>query len=131
MALKFSASSIALTCLSIGIPNADIFLAPSSNMVLIKPAFADVRAQQKRTYFRFAPKVLGYLIGMVQVKERFLYSSILVAATMPVISKAPLRKMIGLQFQSSLRNTFRNTIQMIKTKSTKLTHTSTIISYDQ
>lgn len=55
--IKVATKTVAIGFISIGLSNVgDIHLIPSSFSIL-QPAVADVRAQQKRTYFRFAPKV--------------------------------------------------------------------------
>ena len=58
--IKVATKTVAVGFISIGLSNVgDINLIPTSFSIL-QPAVADVRAQQKRTYFRFAPKVSIY-----------------------------------------------------------------------
>eukprot|EP01036_Dinobryon_divergens_P025509 gene25509-34062_t len=55
--IKVATKTVAVGFISIGLSNVgDINLIPTSFSIL-QPAVADVRAQQKRTYFRFAPKL--------------------------------------------------------------------------
>lgn len=54
--IKVATKTLAVGFISIGLSNVGDTNLPSS-LSILRPAFADVRAQQKRTFFRFAPKV--------------------------------------------------------------------------
>ena len=125
--LKVATKTLAVGFISIGLSNVGDIHLPSS-LSILRPAVADVRAQQKRTYFRFAPKVfISQFINLYNILI-YLHSWAPVLLFMASIWKVRSIKMIGPLLKSSLKNMFLNTIQTIKPKSTKPIHTL-IITY--
>lgn len=56
--VKMIARCTGVGIIALSLSDLSFLQEPFSMVSVVQPAYADVRAQQKRTYFRFSPKVI-------------------------------------------------------------------------